>query len=88
MNDDEYTNTQLTIFGIYLALRELDLNAFLARISKTHALAPILDPTLYRAGVDKLQAIEDIAQALAGAKTRLAHIDLERLFPEKDHETQ
>lgn len=82
ISDDEYSTIQHQITLIGALLEELDLNGFLERISHTHAAAPILDPTLYRRGADRLHAIEDLARACA--KVQAAHRELKELVIEEE----
>lgn len=42
----------------------LPLAELLSQISHAHAVAPIVDPTLYMRGMTKLQIVEDVALAL------------------------
>lgn len=80
MDNDEYLSTQFMIVNIAAAINTLNLSAFLERIGKTHALAPIFDPTLYRAAMSRLQTIEDIAQTLYTAQQSLAEVDFDQLM--------
>jgi len=80
MDNDEYLTTQFMILHIAAALRQLDLGKFLERISRTHAFAPILDPTLYRMGIDKLSTVETIAATLYSAQQKLKDIDLDQFL--------
>lgn len=45
-------------------VKDWNLAGFLNRIEDAHAVGPILDPTLYRAGVDKMVEIGELARAL------------------------
>ena len=71
MDDEQYAQTQGQIMLLASALLALDLDGFLARIGRAHALAPILDPTLYRDGVGNLTKIEDVARALRQAQASI-----------------
>ena len=42
---------------------DLDLEGFMERIEQSEALAPIIDPTLYLQGAERLTMIKDIARA-------------------------
>lgn len=64
MTDEQYSQTQSQIILLATAVNGLDLDGFLARISQAEALAPILDPTLYRRGAKPLGEIKRLAMAL------------------------
>lgn len=79
MDNDEYLNTQFMIVNIAAVLQTLDLGKFLERISRTHAIAPIIDPTLYHAAMSRLETIETIARALHTAQQMLSETDVDQL---------
>lgn len=64
MNDSQYRDTQDRLQLIGSLALTLDLDGFLDRISRTETLAPILDPTLYMRGSDKLQQVRELAEAV------------------------
>jgi endo-alpha-1,4-polygalactosaminidase (GH114 family) len=45
-------------------IAEADLADLLRRIEAAHALGPMLDPTLYRAGADAMSALAEVARAV------------------------
>lgn len=64
MTDEEYSETQTAIIIIAQFVNDLDLVAFLERISLAETLGPIVDPTLYREAAGKLSDVKSLAQAL------------------------
>jgi hypothetical protein len=71
LSREEYEATQSQLLLFAGLLRELPLAAFLEAIGHAHAVAPILDPTLYMRGMDNLTAIEQIADALHVAQRKI-----------------
>ena len=69
ITDEQYLNTQTQLTLIAGLAQDMDLNGFLARINDSHSIAPILDPTLYRAGMKRLELIADLARAMQKVKT-------------------
>ena len=77
MLDEEYKATQNQLLLAAGIISTLDLDGFLKRIREADALGPILDPTLYRKGMCKMQQIADIAraaQAIKGQYMKLADL--------------
>lgn len=69
MNDIQYMQTQKELIEVVEALYRLDLQAFIQRIETAHATGPILNPTLYRLGMesmDKIQRLASAAQYMVG----------------------
>jgi hypothetical protein len=64
MTDEEYTQTQAQLILIAQLASQLDLDGFLERINQAETLAPILDPTLYMRGGQKLSQVKRLAQSL------------------------
>lgn len=64
MEKEQYLATQMAIIQIGKNSSGLDIDGFLAAISKAETLAPILDPTLYRKGADNLDAIKNLARSI------------------------
>lgn len=62
MNDQEYQETQNALNLIARMISGLDLTGFLKRIDQADSIAPILDPTLYRDGAERMHAIKKLAQ--------------------------
>ena len=63
MTNEEYTVTQHQLMVMAKIINQMDLTKFLERIETTHAVGPILDPTLYRKGVGKMTLVQRVAEA-------------------------
>ena len=63
MDKETYAATQQILLDIARKVVLLQLDDFLAAIERADTLGPILDPTLYRAGVGSMMKIERIASA-------------------------
>jgi hypothetical protein len=63
MTEEEYTRTQETLVLIARLADGLDLEGFARRIGIAHAVAPVMDPTLYRRGLRRLQGIGELARS-------------------------
>jgi hypothetical protein len=79
MTEAEYKKTQGKVVQIARAVEDLDLSGMLLAIGRAEAVAPILDPTLYRKACDNMRAIKKLVQSLqpvqaAAAELRLAVI--------------
>lgn len=61
----EYRRAQDAIMKVQERVLGLPVVELLAQIGHAHAVAPIVDPTLYMRGMNKLQIVEDVARALA-----------------------
>lgn len=72
MTNEEYQLTQDTLVGVVAVLRGLDLRAFLQRIDRAEAVAPIIDPTLYRQAAVPLGQVRRLAAA-ALALAQVSH---------------
>ena len=68
MSKEEYIRAQNTLTLVGNMVEHFDWAAFRGHISRTHALAPVLDPTLYRRGHRRLECLDEMAEA-AGALT-------------------
>lgn len=64
LSPEEYRRAQADIMAIHERVLGIPIAELLDQISHSHAVAPILDPTLYMRGMSKLQIIEDIARSL------------------------
>lgn len=75
MTNDEYVASQQILVSwaqtSIQTLSLLDLDAFRGRIEHAETLAPILDPTLYMRGMDKLRDVRRLADVAAEAKRSL-----------------
>lgn len=74
MTNEEYLNTQNRLILFAAAVEDLDLKAFVERISLSETVVPVLDPTLYRRGMRRLEAIKELARAATRVQT--AHREL------------
>lgn len=63
MTREEYAATQAALVTVAELIGELDLKGFLSWIDRSHAVAPIMDPTLYRQGAGALSSIEALARS-------------------------
>lgn len=63
MTNEEYQATQEMLLQAARMLDVLDLNTFRDRIRVAESLGPVLDPTLYRDGHRRLQALDELAAA-------------------------
>lgn len=63
MSDVEYGLVQQAIIQAGDLLAMLDLPAFIDRANVALAVGPVLNPTLYMRGVDRLEAVRDMATA-------------------------
>lgn len=68
MNGKQYLMTQITIIQLGKAISSLDLKAFLKCINNAEAIAPTLDPTLFKQAQENLSAIRTIAEKLESVK--------------------
>lgn len=84
MDNDQYITTQFMLLNIAHALTMQDIDAFLERIAKARALAPVLDPTLYRLAEARMSSIESIARILGEAKRKIVDLNvLEELMTDE-----
>ena len=60
----EYEMTQAQIVMMARFVRDLPLEDFLQAIDRAEAVGPMVDPTLYIRGRDKLEQIKKMAQGL------------------------
>lgn len=64
MTREEYQDTQANVLTIARIALLLPLEEFVAAIDHADAVGPILDPTLYRAGMGKMQQVRELAVAV------------------------
>ncbi len=62
MNNDEHQMTQDLLVMTAKNLSMLDLGGFLDNINNADSIGAIMDPTLYRDGMDNLHAMRNLAQ--------------------------
>jgi hypothetical protein len=68
VKDAEYTQTQERLLLLVPFVVSLDLEGFLERINECESIAPIINPTLYMQGRDKLDEVTGLARALLSAQ--------------------
>lgn len=72
MNDDEYRSVQAALMAFSAGIKALDVEGFLARIEQCETVAPIVDSTLYRQGLEPLAKIKRAAQAALAFQRKVA----------------
>lgn len=68
LSKEEYMRTQMQIISIGRAASNLDIEAFINQMSEAEAVAPMIDPTLYRKAIENMRAIKDLARAILPVK--------------------
>lgn len=68
---EEYETTQQQMLLIARIVREMPLAAFLRAAERMDTVAPIIDPTLYLRGRDKLDTIKKMAEGLLAFQNSL-----------------
>lgn len=68
MDAEEYAATQDQMVLAAGFIASLDLEGFVDRIEITDAIGPMLHPTLYRDGMDKLHQVKELAEACLEVK--------------------
>lgn len=63
MSSAEYEATQQNLVFIAHLINQCDLHGFLESIEIAESVGPILDPTLYRKFMKKLESVKRLAQA-------------------------
>lgn len=63
MSDAAYAVTQQRLMLLAGFVLRMDLDAFLERIQMTETICPLVDPTLYMRGAEKLGQVRDLAVA-------------------------
>ena len=64
LSNDDYLTIQQSILVMGSLIVELDLPAFIERIARAEAMAPLIDPTLFMRGAPNLQVIRSLATSL------------------------
>lgn len=62
MTDEQFVETQVRIIEAARILDRLDIEGYLRRIGTAEAVAPIVDPTLYRKAQNNLHALKRLAE--------------------------
>lgn len=68
MKAEEYRMTQDHIFLLAAMARTLPVPEFIEAIDKAESLGPVLDPTLYIKGADRMAKVRKIAAAVLELK--------------------
>lgn len=63
MTSREYLNAQQLLQMVAGMLSAIDIDAFLARIDAAETVGPIVDPTLFREAMGKLEKVKHLAMA-------------------------
>ena len=69
MKAEQYMQTQHQLMVIASLVAEMPLEEFLADIQKADSVGPILNPSLWIAGNEKMQMVKQLAQAALDVKT-------------------
>ena len=64
ITEQDYIQVQQQILFCAKIVVDMPLAEFLQKIDVCESLAPIVDPTLFRQGQDKLQLIKELARGL------------------------
>src|SRR4051812_38317985 len=64
MRNEQYLETQMQVVRMAALARTLPLAEFLSAIDRAETMGPILDPTLYRAAMPKLDQVKALAASL------------------------
>jgi hypothetical protein len=71
MTEEQYLETQKTVTKICDLIRILNLTEFVKAINHSEAIAPIMDPTLFRAAQANLANVKSMAIALMEVQKKL-----------------
>ena len=77
MTAEEYEATLVMMSSVGRTVQLLDLDAFLQAIDLAETTGAIIDPTLYRAAMTKMQAIKKMALALREFKRAVLEVKAE-----------
>jgi hypothetical protein len=69
-----YAETQRMLIAITGELVHMPLDAFLARIDRSEAIAPLVNPELYLQGRKQMEAVRDMARALNSVVAELERV--------------
>jgi hypothetical protein len=61
MNEEDYILIQTQLVVLAQIVNSMDLKGFIEAINRAETMGPILDPSLYLKGADKLEAIKNLA---------------------------
>lgn len=71
MTPDEYRGTLINCWFLARTIAAMPLEEMVAAINHSHSVGPILDPTLYRANLGKVQEDATVVGALLGAQQEI-----------------
>lgn len=71
MNKEEFVYTQELLLAQARLIAALDLEELLNAIDRAEAVGPVLNPTLYKQGAEKMQAIRRVAEAALKIKNEV-----------------
>lgn len=74
MKPDDYMKVQMTLLKAGKEISQLDLESFCDAISRAETLGPIVDPTLSRRAMDRLEKIKKVAQTARAFKHAFAEL--------------
>jgi hypothetical protein len=63
MNQETYAGIQAELLILGHVIKNMDLEGFLEAVSKAETMGPVLDPTLYIQGNEKLEQVKLLAQS-------------------------
>lgn len=64
MDKKQYQDIQTKLFDIWESTAGMDMDEFISAINKAELAAPVLDPTLYRAGAENVKVVKRMAEKL------------------------
>jgi len=74
MTEEEYKKTQDIILRVGKDIRFLNLTEFIETIASTESIAPMIDPTAYRAAMKNLSVIKEMAYGLIDFQNKLPNL--------------
>ena len=77
MNNQEYILTQTVLINTAKILQPLKLNEFIERALTAESAGPIFDPSLYRAGIKRLELIRELASRAIAFRGALDNLHAE-----------
>ena len=82
MDRDEYELIQNQIMLLGSAVKDLDLDDFIAEIDHADTVGPFIDPTMWIKGHDTMYQIRQLAVALKGFQKVVEEI-IQKQYPER-----
>jgi len=74
VDKEKYTQTQNTVLRVGKEIRFLRLDLFVDAINEAEAVAPMVDPTMYRAAMKNLHIVKKMAEGLMEFQNNLPEI--------------